>query len=349
MILGAYLDEFESLDREYKEFCLKCEWCKYIKKKDIYNILREGTLPLKFNDMILSNIRLYIQNYFSKYACCFHNASNQESNFDRMSFYIGINDYGEITGIPFNGKLSEYECMIRKWADETFNMNMKDMCCVDYKIIIEECKIDNCLLDDENLTKLLEEYDRYKDVYEQNYLNYVLRKKQWIEDIQKYKGKIKNVFTESELKEEFIEYMKEQSLYDKFIDEFHEICNNKNEDITNTQINDIRIYKKDTTNLLYWIIQFKEKNTDYLRENKPHSPVSPKILNMDICALIQLSCLRKRLLSKNKYIKYHVIILEFSRIKCSNIISYFDKKRSKYRYIFRTLKNNSPRNDVVNN
>ena len=97
MKLGTFFDHNETLDREFKEFCLKTEIKKIFSKCEIYQIIKNGVLPGKYNKIVLNNIKLYIQSYFPKYICSFHN--NKDAVFHRMNIYIGIDDHSEITGI----------------------------------------------------------------------------------------------------------------------------------------------------------------------------------------------------------------------------------------------------------
>ena len=182
-------------------------------------------------------------------------------------------------------------------------------------------------------------YETVSYKYDLEYANYVGRKKKWIVDMQIYKGKLTNVIDNNELYIEFIDYLKINEKYELFKNEL---------DVNNIIAHEVRYCKNDKTSLLYWIIKFKDEHVRQLIIDKPIQPVSPKILNADVCILTQLSCLRKRLLLKNDKLEYYVIILEiYKNNKCDKLTSYYDRKKKQYRCVCRTVINNEPRNNVI--
>lgn len=336
MKLGTFFDHNETLDREFKEFCLKTEIKKIFSKCEIYQIIKNGVLPGKFNKIVLNNIKLYIQSYFPKYICSFHN--NKDAVFHRMNIYIGIDDHSEITGIPFNGDLTKYKENFLKLIKDVVD-KYTETCCIKYELHVKKCELDYDILDDNSVQMLLNEYDSIRDKYDLEYANYVGRKKKWIVDMQIYKGKLTNVIDNNELYIEFIDYLKINEKYELFKNEL---------DVNNIIAHEVRYCKNDKTSLLYWIIKFKDEHVRQLIIDKPIQPVSPKILNADVCILTQLSCLRKRLLLKNDKLEYYVIILEiYKNNKCDKLTSYYDRKKKQYRCVCRTVINNEPRNNVI--
>ena len=336
MKLGTFLKQSESLDHEFKEFCLKTDINKLFNKLEIHKIIRNGVLPVKFNRIVLNNIKLYIQCYFPKYICSFHN--NKDAIFDRMNFYIGIDDHNEITGIPFNGNLTEYKNTFLKWIEDASN-KYTDMCCINYELHIKKCEIDDDLLDDTNVQVLLDDYDRKRKRYNMENEEYITKKKKWIKDMQTYKGKLTNVIEDSSLYVECVDYLKKNGKYDRLKPELT---------VTNIMTQEVRSCKNDASSLLYWIIKFKDEHVKQLTIEKPIQPVSPKILNADICILTQLSCLRRRLLRENKNLEYYVIIFEiYKNSECNKLTSYYDRKKREYRCVRRTVFNNEPRNNII--
>ena len=82
----------ESLYVEFKEFCLQEE------TEVDYSIVKTGiiTNKEKFNNDIYKNIRIYFYKYLPKYISAFINSNI------KGQLIIGVNDFGEVTGIPIN-------------------------------------------------------------------------------------------------------------------------------------------------------------------------------------------------------------------------------------------------------
>lgn len=92
----------ETLDKEFKEFCLS-NLNLYFTQNDISNfIFNKKKLDISiFNNMIINDINEYITKYIPKYMSSFSNSNIMGK------IYIGINDNGIIEGIPFCGKLKK--------------------------------------------------------------------------------------------------------------------------------------------------------------------------------------------------------------------------------------------------
>ena len=123
MLLGEQLNSNESMEIEYKEFCFKRNIYNYFSKKQIKHILLTGKLDESFNSKIYDNIRVYFNTYIPKYASAFYN-----SNIQNGVLKIGINDYGEVTGIPYIGNLDEMKCKsLLKESMKYINTNIDDI------------------------------------------------------------------------------------------------------------------------------------------------------------------------------------------------------------------------------
>lgn len=329
MKLGTFFDERETLDKEYKEFCFKDNPFHSFTKKDVTNIVEFGLLPSKFNNIVLFNIKEYITEYFCKYASSLHN----QCIFNAMNLYIGIDDNGEITGIPFIGELYTYISLIRKWIKQNISKNMPDFCCLDYDVNIERTTIDFDILDHSHLHNVLSKYKKCHLRYLQEYQQYVKIKKKWIEDIELYKGKLETVYTNKKLNAEFIEYLKQKKVYNVFSEQINKEFISK----------DIKNDKYDETNITYWIINFKEDIVNRLLNEKPAQPNYPRYLNIKNCLLRQLTNLRSNMISHNTHLNYYVITFNFKKHKnCKEQISYYDIKKRKFVYLRRCLVKNTP-------
>jgi hypothetical protein len=109
-ILGNYIGFDESKYNEFKEFSLKFDPIKYLETEEIKEIVETGIISDNFNDIMLMNIDHYFKFYLPKYISAFGNVRKEDDDDilpEHASFYIGVNDFGEITGIPFIGEIDE--------------------------------------------------------------------------------------------------------------------------------------------------------------------------------------------------------------------------------------------------
>ena len=112
--LGEKLNEKESLQTEFKEFCLKNNVYNYYSHQDLEQIVISGKLFENFNTIIHDNIKHYFLCYIPRYASAFSNCDDIKEGV----LTIGINDYGEITGIPYIGEFDESNLQI--YLENTF-------------------------------------------------------------------------------------------------------------------------------------------------------------------------------------------------------------------------------------
>ena len=66
--LGEQLSHNESLEHEYKEFCLKLNVFNYYDYEELEKIIVNGKLPSDFNTIIDDNILHYFAFYVPRYA-----------------------------------------------------------------------------------------------------------------------------------------------------------------------------------------------------------------------------------------------------------------------------------------
>ena len=101
MFLGEVLNIRESLCDEFKEFCLKKCIYDYYTREEIDTIIETGILKSDFNTVIYDTLERYFLFYLPKYASGFSNCTHNGT------LYIGVNDFGEVTGIPFIGSIDK--------------------------------------------------------------------------------------------------------------------------------------------------------------------------------------------------------------------------------------------------
>lgn len=321
MLLGDILDICEDVNIEYKEFCFKMNIFEHFSKSNLRSIINTGNFCNKFNNTLLKNILTYFNIYIPRYASAFHNTKSHET----YHFYIGINDTNEITGIPFNGNLLNYESFFNTYIHNILQNNINCVCCLNIDLEIKKLDTDSDIFDDEHLTELLRKYDTQNIQYKSDYNEYIMKKKQWISLLFLYKGKLQNVINDKTVKLEFIKYLETNNLLECFPEVY--------QDNHIIPLEDIKFMKIDKTSMVYWLIKYKDEKISELMKIKPKEPSIPKILNLDYCLITKLTYLRKRFIMNN--IDYFMIHLKFNcRRKCKNVISFIDKRNK----INRTMK-----------
>jgi hypothetical protein len=339
-ILGDVVDDHESMNIEYKEFCFKENVSNYFTKQQISRLCRFGIIPRKFNSMVLYNLRKYIDVYIPKYMCCFHNSNEQD-----MSFVIGVNDYNEVTGIPFNNEnLQDMKEYFEHHIQKSINSSIfeKGCCDIDMNTSIQRCELDASLIDDDDMREQLRLFDQNKKWLQIRQRKYNKRKKQWVRSILKYKGKLQMVYEDREFKEEFQKYLQANGRYDQFVSTL-------NDPTPVINLDSVHEGKKNSDSFMYWLIRFKDQKIDDLMTRKPSCPSFPKLSNIEFSSVSHLSELRKCLIEKNRKIAYYIMLITFRRREtCCNILRYKDHFKKNWRAVRRCLnQDQTPRTNHI--
>ena len=93
-ILGQHSKLRETKTTEFKEFYLKIAPNIIFSERKSREILLTGLFSDELNNLVISNLQLYFKQYLPKYFASFVNSKVNGR------LYFGIDDCGEITGIP---------------------------------------------------------------------------------------------------------------------------------------------------------------------------------------------------------------------------------------------------------
>lgn len=319
--LGDFLNQNESLHREYKEFCFKIKLYKFYTITELYDIIQSGKFLYDFNQIILSNIYKYFDFYIPRYLCSFHNTPSESSEHVLM---IGINDYNEVTGIPFDGDLTKYTSFFQRYVNMLASTQVSSTCCVDICVQIEKCFIEETILESSSIRTKLKRYENAYLNYNKEYSDYCMKKKVWIDKIFTYKSKLESFLNNPQMKTEFVNYLEEQKVKSKF----EKVLRCDDIRITNDEIQKNRF---DKNHFIYWLIIFKDVRSKEILKDKPIAPVQSKFLNLVFCLITKLSDLRS-IFSKTG-ISYYVCRVAFKKNKamCSKELQYNDNQIGQWR------------------
>lgn len=298
----------ETLDREYKSFPIDVPYSDYETISFIKNPFSS------FNSIILENIEKIINNFLPKYLCSFMDTLSKS---DDGTLYIGIDDDGFVSGIPYLGFLSWkiIDYFLNKTINEKIVSNKQlfiqfELIEVEYKET--ENKIDSYIdeyLNEKNRISnenkyINEKYNTWNDIYKQYNKNL----------IELYKTK----------KEEFIEYVDDKSITNNFPNELSKLTHEE-----------IAILKMDTTNIYHWICKWKELKLNYLKKQRPNDlPKKCNVLYTPYYILRDMKNIIPYWKNMNENLNIYVIKINLKR-DIGNDIYYVENKHLKKSY--RTL------------
>lgn len=115
----------EDLNTEFKKFTLMDRKIDESEKEIFNELFTTGIITEQANNFFIETIKKYITYYVPKYTACFFNSDNLFNNSD-FFFYIGIDDNGTFTGIPYNSTLINYNELLRI-INSTINSSMREI------------------------------------------------------------------------------------------------------------------------------------------------------------------------------------------------------------------------------
>jgi hypothetical protein len=261
-ILGDSIGFTETLEIEFKEFMLKIDPKLYYSTEEIHQIVNSNIInQTKFNSMICDNIYHYFKYYIPKYLSVFGN-----SKLESAELYFGINDYGEITGIPFFGDLSLSNTDLLSSVLPFIKIDNIDISKFISKISIEiiNIKKDITFLDD-NVSNIIDEFNLKKKNYETEYFHNLAERNKWKEQVDYYMTSIRDYMVKPCYRKEVADYVKLSSDMHAHVISLLE----SDELIEFTDYNDIDTRKLNQDDVMYWITEFKQNTIQKLRLVRP--------------------------------------------------------------------------------
>lgn len=315
--IGQVFRHGESIRHEFKEFCMKCPITEFYSHDEIENIVRSGHLPNDFNDAMDHNMDLYFKQYFPKYAACF-----SATNIDGGILTIGVNDYSEITGIPYVGEMNARHfkrritnCLKHIRACPTMS-SQKDpqefkreyVERIKIKIVELDTTKSNLFLSDVS-EDLMKKYEKQKKKYDEDYIAYLAKRDKWLDELNLYSCNLNKMINNH--KNRIHNYIqKEKGKH--FAQHMMQIINSHlplpfpNPDILKTD------WKDNHDNFLYWLFEFKDNAIRRIGKTlKPLPPKVPRTYNAPFTILTQLSDLRYRFIKNTPDIKYYIVQIYF--------------------------------------
>lgn len=324
MFLGEVLNIRESLTTEFKEFCLKKSIYDYYTSEEIHRIIESGILDTDFNQVVYETLQKYFIYYIPKYASGYSNCDNSGI------LHIGINDFGEVTGIPCIGTLDT--ALVHAYLDDVIKnylqgVNVSTSTYTDnISISIEKLDVDMSLLYD-NTTELMNEMKANNKIYKELYKKYLNDRFTWLKTLFTYTCKL--TFLMKDKNHEICSYIETHCTNDVITAKA--VASTQSARGTIIDFNVIIEYKDTPCHYIYWLLRFKDDIISNHLAQRPRPPVLPRTSNVAFALLTQMSNLRHLFLSKNKDIQYYVIKVHLpSNIRKGSYLQYKHPYKNKW-------------------
>jgi hypothetical protein len=264
MILGDYIGFNESLKDEFKEFVIKIDPELFFDQYEVENIIKTGILPSKFNDLIFGNIYHYLQIYLPKYISAFTNCENLDEGY----LYLGVNNSGEITGIPVLGEIKEEDI---KYMLESIKDSLSYDILPELKIEIIKLEKNLDFLEDTGSQEIKEKTIKYLE-YVSNFKKYCQERDKWIEELMSFTHKISYIILDRKIRNDISKYIREHGPQTPKVQLQADILESDKEiEVLNgIQLSD---YKTSDENVYYWVMYYKDMIIEKIRNRKPIKPM----------------------------------------------------------------------------
>ena len=332
-LLNYYDIKKETIDIEFKRFCLNYDLCNKYNDKEIKNIITTGKWSNKFSNYVNDNICNYIYCVLPKYISTFLN-----TNIDGKIIF-GVDDDGIITGIPINKNLTKKRiasCINKTINDNIKTNNNKKDILNNINVNIKKVNVSDNISNIDISDIMYKKYQNDIRSYNNKMNNYIINYNKFMDKFNKYRIKLNELLNDINIKEELISYIDKKCLLLEKKNIINYLKNNNNFNLTTDEIIN---EKNNNKSYIYWLINFKDYMLQHNLPPKPTRPNKPKIFNY-MYILTLLTPMINKFLSNG--INYYVIeIFIKSQKNLLNDLMYINKKGffvHKKRYLF----NNKP-------
>lgn len=327
--LGGFFCK-ENLNTELKEFCLKVFIDLYLSLPETEDIFENRIWNDKIEEPIKESLTVYFNKVLPKYISSAFNSKIM------LDFILGVDDKGEITGIPFKGDITkEYvEEIVKKSIKENISINNSDTSLYpienyvmnNIEIQVDKLNIDeNLLSDDYNIL-----YNEYKESYlKNNDIDDKYKKVwfSWLMNLSKYSTKLKEILNTTETRIELIDYIQNKNIakntnIDAIISELKE-----KKYIPIPNFDELQIRKIDKSDIMYWLVTFKDEMTHKVCQQKPVKP--PKLRTYSPFQIISKLSVMRKLFIKNSDINYFLIKIKIAgnNYNCEEDVYYLSNSK----------------------
>lgn len=216
-----------------------------------------------FNDNVIKNIKSMINIYLPKYTCAY--MSNKLNNIS--SLYFGVDDFGNVKGIPFQGNIDQNEIInhIKKQLNEKIKCESDDINILNY-IDFELIKI-NYDIDENDIKNIHPFYEKYVQLRHEFIIQknqFINKKNTWFKLSNRYNQKLLDLLNNKDTRQELINYIEMVSPLNPSIkllksDIIFEYCSTE----------ELLMYKYDYNSVFHWVMKWKDKMLLFIKSIRP--------------------------------------------------------------------------------
>lgn len=314
----------EDLNTEFKEFTFNKS------RLSIDNQHAETlcqTSGFIFNSNVEQNLKKYIGTYIPKYTCAFINTGIVGS------LYIGVNDYGLVKGIPYQGNLpiESIKKQILHSAQTYVTNNMGQDFDFEKLISIDVLKLEHPNVPHNHCAPSFHTYLAQKTEFMSRYTNFVAKFENWKIRYNFFTQKLTDLVNNIESRLALTEYIRR-------IDPTNPVIKLLESDfvLEHSDHELIMELKDDSTKIYYWVCRWKDEMTNLMKSTKPEfdepvfNPSVPRNLLTNVSEMIPYWIHNNS--NMNLYlirIRFNTLVATFGTKKNSQMIfsyqSYYDK------------------------
>lgn len=292
----------ETLSTELKEFFIPTRFLIDEEKENI----RECILSGKYygNKRVNESIKFTLDKYFLKYLSGWNHSDIELKS---GNLYFGIDDDGNICGIPFRGTISKklirehIRTLLRKTS-----LNHRNQENLLNKIFIDVIKVNPSKED--TMKKYYYQLDQEKKRIDQ-LIEYSEQYSIWIRRLRRYSTKMIRFLNQKDLREELISFVRENN-----IENPQEIIDyiNQYEQWEKLPPGNIKELKHNPKQFYFWITTFKDVMVEKIKKERPIYPTI-KVINYE--NFYRSAKLMGNLFSSNISINFFVIKINIPNTK----------------------------------
>lgn len=254
----AYKDNIglETKYKEYKEFNFFNSGLKFSNEDAITLIENNKWI---FNKLVITCINNMIEVYLPKYTCAYLSSQLDKD----CELYFGIDDLGDVIGIPYQGTLNKVK--IIKKINSVFKKNIKaDNNILDY-VNTEIIKLDTTLIKiNSSINPWLLKFYKYEKILNAKKEKYLIKLKKWYSLMDRYNAKLSDLVNNNDTRHELIEYIQLKDFFNPVIKLLR-----SNYKMENINTDDIINNKKNLQNIMFWVTDWKDIMLQFVKTIRP--------------------------------------------------------------------------------
>lgn len=231
----------ETLTREYKEFTIPAGF--FTPYGDLMLNLAQSS-EWRFNHLVKRSIRTYMDSFVDKYRNAF---LNPNSGTDYGELWIGVNDKGLVSGIPYQGEIDP-SIVQTKHPDTIVEWIPVD---IDSSQLIESTN--------PRVTHFVTEVTKSMNLLRTQKISYC----SWRNEFNRYTLKLVELFNNPTTRQEFLTYVRTHS------PETYNQVSASNFVMEQKKYKDIRHYIERKEGVYYWMCRWKDHRLREIRQTKP--------------------------------------------------------------------------------